>query len=102
VVIGNSSSGIVEAPALKVPTVNMGERQKGRLRSASVIDCQETRGAIQDAIDKALDPDFRARLAETVSPYGDGDAAGKIKTVLKQTDLEGIVVKRFVDLMPTA
>ena len=101
-VVGNSSSGIVEAPALKVPTVNIGERQKGRLRSASVIDCQETRGAIQDAIEKALDPGFRAHLAETVSPYGDGDAARKIKTILKQTDLEGIVVKRFFDSSPAA
>jgi UDP-hydrolysing UDP-N-acetyl-D-glucosamine 2-epimerase len=102
VVIGNSSSGIVEAPALRVPTVNIGERQKGRLRAASVIDCQETRDAIQGAIEKALEPGFRARLAETVSPYGDGDAAGKIKAVLKKTDLQDIVVKRFVDLPPAA
>jgi UDP-hydrolysing UDP-N-acetyl-D-glucosamine 2-epimerase len=102
VVIGNSSSGIVEAPAVKVPTVNIGERQKGRLRCASVIDCQETRGAIQGAIEKALDPGFRAHLNETVSPYGNGGAAEKIKTVLKQTDLEGIVVKRFFDLSSAA
>ena len=101
-VIGNSSSGIVEAPALKVPTVNIGERQKGRLRAASIIDCQETRGAIHDAIKKVLEPEFRARLAQTVSPYGDGDAAGKIKTILKQTNLDGIVVKRFFDLSPAA
>ena len=102
VVVGNSSSGIVEAPALKVPTVNVGDRQKGRLHGASVIDCQETRDDIQDAIEKALDPEFRARLAETVSPYGDGNAAQKIKTILKQTDLAGIVVKRFFDLSPAA
>jgi UDP-hydrolysing UDP-N-acetyl-D-glucosamine 2-epimerase len=102
VVIGNSSSGIVEAPAVKVPTVNLGDRQKGRLRCASVIDCQETRGAIQDAIEKALDPGFRAHLNKTVSPYGNGGAAEKIKTVLKQTDLDGIIVKRFFDLSPAA
>ena len=102
VVVGNSSSGIVEAPALKVPTVNLGDRQKGRLRAPSVIDCRETRDDIQGAIAKALDPEFRARLAETVSPYGDGDAARKIKTILKQTDLAGIVVKRFFDLSPAA
>ena len=102
VVVGNSSSGIVEAPALKVPTVNIGERQRGRLGAASVIDCGEARDAIQGAIEKALDADFRAHLAETVSPYGDGDAARMIKTILKQTDLAGIVVKRFFDLSPAA
>jgi UDP-hydrolysing UDP-N-acetyl-D-glucosamine 2-epimerase len=102
VVVGNSSSGIVEAPALKVPTVNLGDRQKGRLRAPSVIDCAETRNAIQGAIAQALDLEFRARLTETVSPYGAGDAAQKIKTILKQTDFAGIVVKRFFNLSPAA
>ncbi len=97
-VIGNSSSGLIEAPALKVPTVNIGERQKGRLKAPSVIDCPEAREDITAAIKKALSADFRS-LAETAeNPYGGPGASERIKEVLKSAPLEGIQMKRFHDI----
>ena len=96
-VVGNSSSGLIEAPALRVPTVNIGDRQKGRLRAASVIDCAPTKEAIDTALRKAIDPQFRAQLPENPSLYGVGDAARRIKDVLKTADLRGITKKHFVN-----
>ena len=96
-VVGNSSSGLIEAPALRVPTVNIGDRQKGRLRAASVIDCAPTKDAIAGALRKALDPTFRANLPENPSLYGVGDASRRIKDVLKQVDLHGITKKHFAN-----
>lgn len=97
VVIGNSSSGLIEAPALHTPTVNIGPRQQGRLRGASVIDCKETTEAIVDAIATALTPEFVARVCSEESRYGDGHAAPRIASVLAKVDLAGITVKRFHD-----
>ena len=97
-VVGNSSSGINEVPALHTPTVNIGDRQAGRLRPLSAIDCREDRGAIIAAVRRALHPDFAA-IAETASsPYGDGGASEKIAELLAAVDLSGIVRKRFFDL----
>jgi UDP-hydrolysing UDP-N-acetyl-D-glucosamine 2-epimerase len=99
-VIGNSSSGLIEAPALGIATVNIGDRQKGRLRSASVIDCAETAPAIRAAIAKALDPAFRASFAAQPPVYGRGGAAAKIVAALKSVDLAQLSVKRFFDIIP--
>jgi UDP-hydrolysing UDP-N-acetyl-D-glucosamine 2-epimerase len=98
VVIGNSSSGLIEAPALQRPTVNIGPRQDGRLRAPSVIDCDESVESIVQAIQTALSPGFRSVLERTTSPYGDGNASERIKTYLKNVQLEGILMKRFHDL----
>lgn len=95
-VIGNSSSGIIEAPAFKVPTVNIGERQAGRLKACSVIDCQETAGSIVAAIQHALSPSFRAEIENMVSLYGDGNASVEIKKYLKYATL--YTSKHFYDL----
>ncbi|WP_217995002.1 UDP-N-acetylglucosamine 2-epimerase [Methylogaea oryzae] len=73
-VVGNSSSGLYEAPSFGLPTVNIGDRQKGRLRAASVIDCPARREAIAAAIAAAWSLD----CSEAVNPYGDGQAAGRI------------------------
>jgi UDP-hydrolysing UDP-N-acetyl-D-glucosamine 2-epimerase len=97
-VIGNSSSGIIEAPSMGVPTVNIGGRQAGRLRASSVIDCDETVEAISIAIEKALSPDFRNFASKISNPYGDGKAAKRIADTICRTDLQGIVVKKFYDL----
>lgn len=101
-VIGNSSSGIIEAPSLKTPTVNIGDRQKGRPRSKSVIDCPAETVAIRHAIDQVLSPAFKSCLTATPSPYGEAGAAVKIKDVLKRVDLAGIRVKVFHDLARNA
>lgn len=99
VVIGNSSSGLIEAPALGVPSVNIGDRQKGRLRAPSVIDCVESREAISEAIRRALDPTFRAGLEGMSPPYGQGGASRKIKELLKSVPLDGLTRKRFHDIV---
>ena len=97
-VIGNSSSALIEAPAVNTPTVNIGPRQQGRLRAASVIDCAEDTAAIADAIRKALDPGFKQRAAKIDPPYGrPGDAAAKMMSALSSIDLDALRIKRFHD-----
>jgi UDP-N-acetylglucosamine 2-epimerase (non-hydrolysing)/GDP/UDP-N,N'-diacetylbacillosamine 2-epimerase (hydrolysing) len=94
VVVGNSSSGLYEAPSLRKPAVNIGSRQKGRLRSASVIDCAPQAGAIERAILAALSLD----CSSVVNPYGDGNSAPRIVAALKGVaDPRALVQKRFVD-----
>ncbi len=93
-VVGNSSSGLYEAPSLGVPTVNIGDRQQGRLCAASVIDCPPRAGAIRAAVLRALGTDAR----ETKNPYGDGHSAPRIVACLKAVeDWPALVRKRFVD-----
>ncbi len=97
-VIGNSSSGLIEAPALRKPTVNIGERQRGRLRAGSVIDCPERSDAIIAAITRALSPEFRQAIQKAASPYGFGNASVQIKELLKSARLDGILFKSFHDM----
>ena len=96
-VIGNSSSGIVEAPALKVPTVNVGPRQDGRLRATSIIDCCETYEAIVTAIGTVLCQNFRDHLPDTVSAYGDAGASARIAEYLLMLPLPDRLRKVFHD-----
>lgn len=96
-VVGNSSSALLEAPSFRVPTVNIGDRQAGRLKAASVIDCAPQRDAIEAALVLALSPSSREVLASIVSPYGDGGAAEAIVRVLQEHPLEGVLKKRFRD-----
>jgi UDP-hydrolysing UDP-N-acetyl-D-glucosamine 2-epimerase len=94
-VVGNSSSGLYEAPSFDVPTVNIGRRQEGRLRADSVIDCPPERAAIGAAIQRAL----AMRPQGTINPYGDGEAAARVVAVLKAIpDWPALVYKRFQDL----
>ncbi len=95
VVVGNSSSGLIEAPAMGTPTINVGSRQSGRLRGDSVIDAGENTKSVRAAIEKALSPDFRAKAAASTSPYGSGGAARKIKDAIASADLTRILSKRF-------
>jgi GDP/UDP-N,N'-diacetylbacillosamine 2-epimerase (hydrolysing) len=97
-VVGNSSSGLCEAPSLGVGTVNIGERQHGRLKAASVIDCEPKRDAITTALSRLYSSAFRQTLANVQNPYGDGGAAGRIVQVLRSVPLEGIARKSFYDL----
>lgn len=97
-VVGNSSSGIVEAPALAKPTVNVGDRQAGRLRAASVIDCKEDTRSIVDALSQALSTPFLQRTQNGTSPYGNCDASSKIGGLLASLDISRHHAKRFYDL----
>lgn len=83
-VIGNSSSGLIETPSFGIPTVNIGDRQKGRLRAESVIDCQPEKEEIERAIRKADENRFRERIKEIKNPYGDGETSDKITAVLEE------------------
>lgn len=98
VVIGNSSSGLIEAPYFNKPTVNIGPRQDGRLRASSVIDCRDRRGDIVVAIEQALSPDFQTSLQNIQSPYGKGDVAKKIMTTLRKHNFKNLFRKRFYDM----
>jgi len=99
VIVGNSSSGIIEAPSLCKPTVNIGERQKGRLKSASIIDCTTLKDDIAAAIKRALSDDFRNVCVNAVNPYGEGNAAEKIVAVLRDRLSRPIDLKKhFYDL----
>lgn len=95
-VIGNSSSGIIEAPACHVPTVNIGDRQSGRLKAETIIDCSETTESIVEAITKALSPSFQERSKQGRGLYGDGETASMIKKHLKHATLG--TQKHFYDL----
>ena len=97
-VVGNSSSGLLEAPVMKTPTVNIGARQKGRLRYPSVIDCSEETGAIADALRKVVSEEFRREWADMEIPYADGKISSRIKNILRDIPLEGLFQKRFQDL----
>jgi UDP-N-acetylglucosamine 2-epimerase (non-hydrolysing)/GDP/UDP-N,N'-diacetylbacillosamine 2-epimerase (hydrolysing) len=92
--VGNSSSGLYEAPSLRKPAVNIGDRQKGRLRAASVIDCAPEAAAIERAIRAALQLD----CSGVRNPYGDGNSAPRIVAAIKSIgDLRSLVRKEFVD-----
>ena len=97
VVIGNSSSGIIEAPAAGTPTVNIGERQTGRLRAASIIDVPNDTVAIGEALDRALSPEFQELAARRESPYGQPGAAQRMADVIAAVDLERLHTKKFHD-----
>ena len=95
-VIGNSSSGIIEAPAFGKPTVNIGGRQDGRLRANSIIDVGVAKQEIQTAIETALSPNWRERCAETVNSYKSSNTAQLIADTLKNAELN--VHKTFFDI----
>ena len=97
VVIGNSSSGLIEAPAVGVPTIDIGDRQAGRLRAETIIHCGETADEITQAIRQAMDPSFHAAMHDTVPPYGGGGVAARIRKVLASIDLRNLTRKRFFD-----
>jgi len=96
--IGNSSSGLLEAPSFKIGTVNIGDRQKGRLKAESVIDCEPTKISINQAIKKLYSKTFQNNLHSVKNPYGDGGAAEKIINFLKDNPLPEQMKKDFYDL----
>lgn len=98
VVIGNSSSGLLEVPVFRKATVNIGDRQAGRIRGASVIDCLPETADIKKAIAHAYSPAFQEQLATVAHPYGDGQASEKIIGVLKEVTPEQLLKKKFHDI----
>jgi len=99
VMVGNSSSGIIEAPSFELPVVNIGDRQKGRLRAANVIDVAAECDAIAGGIGRALAPAFRRSLSGLQNPYGDGHASERIAATLATVAIDhAFMTKHFHDL----
>jgi len=96
--VGNSSSGIMEAPSFKIGTINIGDRQQGRIRTGTTIDCRPTKEAIKSAIKRLYSKEFQRKLKTAKNPYGEGKAAKKIKKILKNYDLRNIIKKVFYDI----
>ncbi len=97
-IVGNSSSGLTEMPSFGKGTVNIGDRQKGRLKADSVLDCEAKAHAIGEAIDRLFAKDFRESLKRVRNPYGDGGASDAIVQVLEQCELTPLMTKSFYDL----
>ncbi len=96
-VVGNSSSGIIEAPSFRIGTINIGKRQLGRIKAESVIDCEPSYESIKKALDYLYSEEFQRKLKNVDNPYGKGNSAQKIKSILKQYPLDDIR-KEFFDI----
>jgi UDP-hydrolysing UDP-N-acetyl-D-glucosamine 2-epimerase len=98
VLVGNSSSGILEAPSFKVPVVNVGNRQRGRPQASNILNCEPQQEAIATTLQTALtDSEFRSRCASAVNPYGDGRSGPRICEILSTIPLDG----RLMDKVTT-
>ncbi|MBA6153405.1 UDP-N-acetylglucosamine 2-epimerase [Gelidibacter maritimus] len=98
VVVGNSSSGLIEVPSFKKATVNIGDRQKGRIKAESVIDCDPDKLSISNAIRKALSKDFQETLKKVANPYEKENSSESIVSILKNVELDNLIKKKFYDL----
>jgi GDP/UDP-N,N'-diacetylbacillosamine 2-epimerase (hydrolysing) len=97
-VVGNSSSGLIEAPSFKIGTVNIGDRQGGRINAESVINCSPSIVDIQFAFRKLFSQSFNKQLQQVVNPYGNGESLSKILDVIRSYPLKYILKKKFYDI----
>jgi GDP/UDP-N,N'-diacetylbacillosamine 2-epimerase (hydrolysing) len=97
-VVGNSSSGLAEAPSFRKGTINIGDRQRGRLQAASVINCKPTRRSIATALERLYSSDFQVSLSQVRNPYGEGGASEKVIKTIKHYEIDGVIKKIFYDL----
>lgn len=97
-VVGNSSSGLIEVPSFKIPTVNIGDRQRGRMKAPSVIDCAPDNKSISEALKQAFSEPFAKSLVHMQNPYGEAGASERIASIVKSFPLENILFKSFYNL----
>jgi|TARA_Y100000031_G_scaffold91817_1_gene100857 GDP/UDP-N,N'-diacetylbacillosamine 2-epimerase (hydrolysing) len=97
-VVGNSSSGIIEAPSFKIGTINIGDRQNGRIRLGSIIDCRPLKDDIKEAFKRLYSENFQRGLRDIISPYGDGNAAKRISSIIKNYNTDAGLKKKFYDI----
>ena len=97
-VIGNSSSGLLEVPTFKKGTINIGNRQKGRIKASSVIDCKATKNEIIESINLLYSKKFQSQLKSVINPYGEGGASKSILEIIKKIELKDVIKKKFYDL----
>lgn len=98
IVIGNSSSGLIEVPSFKKATINIGDRQKGRIKGCSVIDCDPIESSITKSINTALSENFVYKLKSSLNPYGFENSSFKILKILRDTNFKDVLKKQFYDL----
>ena len=97
--VGNSSSGIIESASFSIPVINIGNRQRGRVRSFNVIDVGYNHKEICQSIKKVIKPDFRKKLEGMKNPYGNGDASSKIVDVISKVQInQKLIMKKFYNL----
>lgn len=96
--VGNSSSGLAEAPSFQIGTIDIGERQKGRIKARSVIECEPNKHSIKKAFEKLYSDEFQKLLTTVKNPYGDGCASKKVLEVLKTVEFSNILKKTFFDI----
>ncbi|MGW9684599.1 UDP-N-acetylglucosamine 2-epimerase [Flagellimonas sp. 2504JD1-5] len=97
-VLGNSSSGLTEAPSFNIPTINVGDRQNGRIKAKSVIDCTNQKEAIIKAMQRGFSKNFNYQIQGDINPYGKGGASVKIAEILSSFDIKGILKKEFYNI----
>ena len=97
-VVGNSSSGLVEVPSFKICTINIGDRQRGRIKADSVIDCDTSVESIQSSLNKLFSPLFQEQLQQIKNPYGNGGASKKIVEIIRIFSLDRVLKKRFYNI----
>jgi GDP/UDP-N,N'-diacetylbacillosamine 2-epimerase (hydrolysing) len=97
-VVGNSSSGLLEVPSFKKGTINIGDRQRGRLKAVSVIDCEPERNSIGMALERLFSAEFQTKLSAVENPYGNSGASDAIVRTLERQSLDNLLKKRFYDL----
>mgnify|MGYP001184226685 FL=1 len=96
-VVGNSSSGLIEAPSFKIGTIDIGDRQKGRMKAKSIITCLPNKVSIDSALSQLYSKEFKRIINEVVNPYGTGGASKKIIEIIKNINLDNIIKKSFYD-----
>ena len=97
-VVGNSSSGILEAPSLFVPTINIGNRQAGRLQADSIINCEPTLDGVSDALEKISDSTFKKSLGSIKNPYGNGNTVKQIMSFIENIEWSTLLSKKFFNI----
>jgi GDP/UDP-N,N'-diacetylbacillosamine 2-epimerase (hydrolysing) len=97
-VVGNSSSGLLEAPSFKIVTINVGDRQSGRIQAESVINCDPNSESIALSIKKIYTTSFQKKLLNTVNPYEQKNSSGKILQIIKNFNITNIIKKKFHDI----
>lgn len=97
-VVGNSSSGLAEVPSFKKGTINIGDRQRGRVQAASIINCEPNRKSIALSLEKLYSTDFQAALGQVKNPYGEGGASTAVISAIKIASLDGLLKKHFYDI----
>ena len=96
-VVGNSSSGVIEVPSFNIPTINIGERQSGRIKAKSVVDCKNNIKSFNDALNKSLSKSFLKKIKLAKNPYYKKNCSTKLISILKKIHIKNETKKKFYE-----